>query len=255
MPSCFAHYRFGQQLLTMLPADVCAPIRRQRHLFDLGLQGPDFFFYYKLGKNTPVRQLAREYHHKTGAQVFSKICRDLGCPREDELAHLYGLLGHYCLDAVCHPIVSRITGSDSLAHNAMESEFERFLLERDGVARPHAYNRGRTLRCGGKDAAVIGRFYPEAQPEQIRSAINTMGAVLGLLTIHAGAKVVLDLMGDPNPGLLMHKAPDPAYCGYASELLEGYNRAIRLYPQLLQQLRGHMALGEALGKDFDPIFG
>ena len=255
MPSCFAHYRFGEQLLPMLPADIHFPVQRHRHLFDLGLQGPDFFFYYKLGKNTPVRQLAREYHHRTGGQVFSKICRDLGHPQDAELAYLYGLLAHYCLDAVCHPIVSRVTGEDSLAHNAMESEFERFLLERSGVTKPHTHNRGSSIRCGGKDAAVIGRFYPEAKPEQIRSAINTMGTVLGLLTIHAGAKRVLALMGDPNPGLLMHKVPDPVYSGYNEELLDGCNRAMRLYPQLLQQLRSHMAFGEPLGKDFDPIFG
>lgn len=255
MPSCFAHYRFGEQLLPMLPADIRFPVQRHRHLFDLGLQGPDFFFYYRLGKKTPVRQLAREYHHRTGAEVFSKICRDLGKVKDEELAYLYGLLGHYCLDAVCHPIVNRVTGEDALAHNAMESEFERFLLERGGISRPHIHNRGRTLRCGKEDAEVISRFYPEAKPEQIRSAVNTMGAVLGLLTIHAGAEKVLALMGDPNPGLLMRKAPDPAYSGYNPELLEGCNRAMRLYPHLLQQLHSHMTLGEPLGEDFSPIFG
>ena len=255
MPSCFAHYRFGEQLLPMLPEDIRFPVQRHRHLFDLGLQGPDFFFYYRLGKNTPVRQLAGEYHHRTGAQVFSKICRELGKAKDEELAYLCGLLAHYCLDAVCHPIVSRVTGEDALAHNAMESEFDRFLLARCGISRPHAHNRGRTLRCGGKDAAVIGRFYPEVKPEQIRAAVNTMGTVLGLLTVHAGAKRVLALMGDPNPGLLMHKAPDPAYSGYDPELLEGYDRAVGLYPELLRQLHGHMTLANPLGDDFDPIFG
>ena len=255
MPSCFAHYRFGEQLLPMLPADIRFPVQRHRSLFDLGLQGPDFFFYYKLGKKTPVRQLAREYHHQSGGQVFSKICRELGHPTDEETAYLYGLLAHYCLDAFCHPIVCRITGEDSMAHNALESEFDRFLLERSGIAKPHTHNRGSTIRCSAEQAAVIARFYPEAQPAQIRTALNTMGTVLGLLTIHAGAKRVLALMGPPNPGLLMHTSPDPAYAGYNPELLEGYSRALRAYPELLQQLHSHMAFGEALGEDFDPIFG
>lgn len=255
MPSAYAHYQFGKQMIPMLPADIRFPVQRHRKLFDLGLQGPDFFFYYKLGKNTPVKELARKYHHRTGAAVFLKICRDLGHPSEEEQAYLYGLLAHYCLDACCHPIVNRITGADSLTHNAMESEFDRFLLERNGVKKPHGHHRGASVRCSGADAGVIARFYPEAKPGQIRLSLNTMGVVLGLLTIHGGAKVVLDWMGNPNPGLLMHKVPDPAYAGYNQELMDGYSKAADLYPQLLQQLCSHMALGEALGEDFDPIFG
>lgn len=255
MPSAYAHYRFGEQLLPKLPADIRTLLQRHRRLFDLGLQGPDFFFYYKLGKDTPVRHLARKYHHRTGVEVFSKICEDLGHPTEEERAYLYGLLGHYCLDAVCHPIVCRVTGEDALTHNAMESEFERFLLEQSGVEKPHGYHRGATLRCSDGGAAVIGRFYPEAEPAQIKSALNTMGVVLGLLTIHPGAKIVLDLMGDPNPGLLMHKTPDPVYAGYNRELLDGCHRALLVYPELLRQLHEHMVNGKALGKEFEPIFG
>ena len=255
MPSAYAHHQFGAQLLPALSADIRIPVQRYRSLFDLGLQGPDFFFYYKLGKDTPVRQLAREYHHRTGAAVFSKICRDLGHPTEEELAYLYGLLAHYCLDSVCHPIVCRVTGEDGLAHNAMESEFERFLLARSGVKNPHSYHRGAAVRCSGDHGAVIARFYPEAKPQQIRQAVNTMGTVLGLLTVHAGAKRVLKLMGGPNPGLLMHRQADPAYAGYNEELLAGYRQALDLYPQLLQQLHSHMTLGEAFGEEFEAIFG
>lgn len=255
MPSAYAHYRFGQQLLSVLPKPVRLPVQRHRSLFDLGLQGPDFFFYYKLGKDTPVKRLAQEYHHRTGKSVFSAACRTLGKPSEEERAYLHGLLAHYCLDACCHPIVYRVTGENSLAHNAMESEFDRFLLACDGVKSPHSYHRGRTVRCSGAAAAVIARFYPEAKPGQIRLGLNTMGTVLGLLTIHAGAKAVLDLMGDPNPGLLMHKSEDPAFASFNQELLYGYNRAVEQYPVLAQQLQSHMTLGEALGDQFEAIFG
>ena len=45
MPSLYAHNRFGRQLLPGLPADVRRPIQRCHSLYDMGLQGPDFFFY------------------------------------------------------------------------------------------------------------------------------------------------------------------------------------------------------------------
>ena len=255
MPSVYAHHQFGDRVMSALPEDVRELLQSYRMLFDLGLQGPDFFFYYRLGKQTLVRALAHEYHRRSGREVFSQICSELRKPSEPELAYLYGLLGHYCLDAGCHPIVHRITGADSLAHNALESEFERFLLERDGVKKPWQRNRGRYLRCRGDCAAVIARFYPEAEEKQIRESLHTMEVVLGLLTIHAGAKKVLQFMGGANPGLLMHRCPDPAFTAYNAQMLEGYNTALAVYPELLRQLHSHINLGQPLGEDFDPIFG
>ena len=253
MPASYAHYRFGKLLLPALPADVRQTVQRFRRMYDMGLQGPDFFFYYNPFLKTAIGQLGKEFHRQSGQEFFPAACK--AASSEAAEAYLYGLLAHYCLDACCHPIVSRVTGENSLAHNAMESEFDRFLLERRGIKKPHSYNRGASVRCGAADGAVIGRFYPEAEPDQIRLALNTMGVVLGLLTIHAGAKVVLDLMGDPNPGLLMHKAPNPVYAGRNRELLDGYRCAAALYPRLVGQIRSHMTLGKALGEDFDPIFG
>ena len=57
MPSCYAHYRFGVHVLQTLPEQVQKQIEANRNLFDLGLQGPDFFFFYRLGKNTLVKKL------------------------------------------------------------------------------------------------------------------------------------------------------------------------------------------------------
>ncbi len=255
MPSSYAHYQFGTQALPTLPADIRGPLQRYRILYDLGLQGPDFFFFYKLGKDTPVHRLARNYHYRSGKEVFSKICRDLGHPTDAELAYLYGLLGHYSLDAACHPVVHEMTGADGLAHNAMESEFERFLMERSGVKKPHGYNRGIHQKCGKGCDEVIARFYPEAEPAQIREALKTMEVVLGLLTIHSAAKKVLQLMGGDNPGLLMHRAPDPAFAEHNEILLEQFNRALSRYPVLLQQLHSHMTCGEPFDEEFEAIFG
>lgn len=255
MPSSYAHYQFGAQALTTLPADIRRPIQRYRSLYDLGLQGPDFFFFYKLGKKSPVTRLARKYHYRTGSQVFSGICRDLGHPTDAELAYLYGLVGHFSLDSACHPIIREASREEDLVHNAMEAEFDRFLMERSGVKKPHRYNRGIHVKCGKDCAPIIARFYPEAEPAQIREGLNTMSLVLGLLTLHSAAKKVLQLMGGAHPGLLMHRAPDPVCGEHNGLLLEGYNRALAKYPEHLQQLHSHMAFGEPFDRDFDVIFG
>lgn len=255
MPSSYAHYQFGAQALPVLPADIRAPLQRYRNLYDLGLQGPDFFFFYKLGKDAPVTRLAQKYHYQTGKAVFSKICRDLGHPADAELAYLYGLVGHYCLDSACHPMIHEASGEEDLAHNAIESEFDRFLMDRGGVQKPHSYNRGIHLKCGKGCETVIARFYPEAKPEQIAESLNTMAVVLKLLTLHSAAEKVLQAMGGAHPGLLMHRAPDPACAAHNDRLLEGFHRALAQYPECLQQLHSHLAFGEPFGEEFDRIFG
>ena len=254
MPSSYAHFRFGDRMLPVLGEDVCGLIRKNRRLYDLGQQGPDFFFFYRMGKDTPVRKLGRQYHYTSGSDVFGRICRELAQPTEAELAYLYGLMGHYCLDSICHPLVARRT-KDSLSHNALESEFDRFLMETDGIVRPCRYNRGQFLRCGRTCSRVVARFYPEAEEAQIRQSLNTMSAVLGLLTIHGGAKQVLRLMGGANPGLLMGKTPDGRYAQTNREMLELFQEAQSRYPDYLRQLHRHLHDREPFGREFQAIFG
>lgn len=255
MPSTYTHYRFGVRVLPELKPDTRELLLRHRSLFDLGLQGPDFFFYYKLGKKTPVRQLAGFYHHQPGKTVFSKICREMKNPKEEELAYLYGLLGHYCLDSVTHPLVYRVTGDEGLNHNAMESEFERYLLEKDGFRNPHRHLRGAYLRCGGEKARVIARCYPEAEPKQIREALRTMAVVLDLLTIHSGAKLVLAAMGGANPGLLMKKQPDPAWEKWNGPMENRWEEAVGQFPEFVRQLQKHLTCGQPFSGEFDKTFG
>ena len=46
MPSNYAHYRFAAHMLPLLPGDVRRPVQRYRRLYDIGLHGPDIFYYY-----------------------------------------------------------------------------------------------------------------------------------------------------------------------------------------------------------------
>ena len=46
MPANYAHYRFGKQLLSGMCPNDRRSIQRFRRLYDMGLHGPDIFFYY-----------------------------------------------------------------------------------------------------------------------------------------------------------------------------------------------------------------
>lgn len=255
MPSCYAHYRFGVHVLPTLPESVQKLIEANRNQFDLGLQGPDFFFFYRLGKNTPVKKLGSKFHFQRGTEFFGRICRELPNPTEGELAYLYGLLGHYCLDSQSHPMIHRLSKGDSLIHNRMESEFERYLMNLDGISRPHFRDRGWFLPCKADCCRVAARFYHGATAGQIREALWTMRLILGLLMVHPGAKWVLGWMGGANPGLVMESRPVPEYAEINRALNARFDEALVRYSVCLDQLQAHLASGKPFGKELEGIFG
>ena len=104
MPAIFAHCIFGAEAL----ADFAAPIRRivcaHRGLFDLGLQGPDFYFFDQF--LTP----RGKHYSKTGSALHHGSCEKLLLalegeggrrPTSAELAYLFGLIGHFAQDSTC----------------------------------------------------------------------------------------------------------------------------------------------------------
>lgn len=261
MPALYAHHRFGKLVLPGLPADVRGAIMRNRSLFDAGLQGPDFLFYYKPTGENPVNSLATSLHQQTGRDFFTAICRMLPQnPQEPELAYLYGLLAHYCLDSLCHPYIQSHFPEGTPGHSAMESEFERFLLLRDGCKRPHTYPRSRLMKVSKADSALICKFYPPATGSQIREAAAGMRHVTSLITcgnpIHRTAALqILRLFGKERKGLLVPPKSDPTQEARNQQLLELFRRAQIRYPVLLEQLRDHLSFREPLGPEFDPTFG
>ena len=74
MPSGYAHYRFGKQVIAQMPADIRGAVLRHRALFDIGLHGPDFLFFHHFLKKTPTYQLGSDYHQISGRAFFEKCC-------------------------------------------------------------------------------------------------------------------------------------------------------------------------------------
>ena len=75
MPASYAHYRFGKLLLPQLPSDVRQCIQRFRRMYDVGLQGPDIFFYHNIFRKTATGELGSVIHRQTGRDFFPVACR------------------------------------------------------------------------------------------------------------------------------------------------------------------------------------
>lgn len=261
MPSTYAHYRFGTQLIPTLPADVRRTVQRFRGLYDMGLHGPDIFFYQLSPFRAKTRFLGIKYHEQTGKEFFQRVCRAVRLEKsEGALAYLYGLLSHYCLDAVCHPFVTEKVAEKIASHLRIEAEFERFLLERDGKNPPCAQDLSPHIKLTPGECDTVAKFYPAASAATIRDCVGGMARFTRLVAAPEGAKrTALEkgmtaLVGNLKD-ILIPVAPDPVCQGWNEGLLSRYQAAEAVFPEMLSQLQAHLTYSGPFGEEFSTIFG
>ena len=255
MPASYAHYRFGKELLPALPDDVRKTIQRFRRMYDVGLQGPDFFFYYNILMKTSTGALGSTFHHQSGQEFFPVACK--AATSEAARAYLYGLLGHYCLDSICHPFVNRLDSIGEAMHISLESEFERYLLVKDKEPAPHLFNTGKFLKLTRGEAATVAAFYPGASGWAVGHSIRSMALFLKLLA-HPNRKLQRQILEKTSPRLLDFRIPEESsndLAPYVSELFDLYTQALGQYPLLLQEITAHLQKREDFSEGFSPSFG
>ncbi|MBQ9168573.1 MAG: zinc dependent phospholipase C family protein [Oscillospiraceae bacterium] len=255
MPANYAHYRFGKQVLATLPADVRQCIQRFRRMYDMGLHGPDIFFYYNPFLKTAVGDLGETFHRQTGQEFFARVCAK--ADSEAARAYLYGLLGHYCLDSHCHPFVQKMDSSGEAGHVALESEFDRYLMAMDGIAAPHTHDLTRHMKLTRGECMTVAEFYPPATGANISRSVRFMAFAVKFLA-NKDRERTEKLLKKIKPSVCDNMIPEEPVAAFArmdSELLARYNRAVKAYPGLLAQITAHRKTGEPLGEDFAPDFG
>ena len=131
MPSTYAHYAFGRQVLASLPENTAKRIEKDRSLYDIGLHGPDLLFYYKpLGKNK-INAIGFGMHARPASKFFLPAAEML---KKDArgTAYVLGFICHFALDFVCHSYIENKIRLSGVTHTEIESEFDRSLLLAEG---------------------------------------------------------------------------------------------------------------------------
>ena len=255
MPASYAHYRFGKQVLADLPGDVRQCIQRFRRMYDLGLQGPDFFFYYHPYLKTAIGALGNTFHSQTGEEFFTQAAK--AATSDAAKAYLYGLLGHYCLDSTCHPYVNQLEDIGEARHVPLESEFERFLLALDKEPSPHTYDISKRLKPTRGECMTIAELFPGATGGAVSLSFGTMAFIKKLLADPKQGGVY-GLACKLYPSLPDHRIPEEEneeLGAYVRELHSLYQQAAEKYPAMLAALLAHRKQDAPLGADFTPTFG
>ena len=255
MPASYAHYRFGKLLLPNLPADARQTIQRFRRMYDVGLQGPDFFFYYNPFMDTATGKLGSVFHRQTGQEFFPVACR--AATSEAAKAYLYGLLGHYCLDSICHPFVNRLVKIGEAKHVPLESEFERFLLTLDGAASPETFDMSKHLDLTRGECMTVAAFYPGTTGGKVAQGIRFMALSTRFLA-HPNRARQTRILQKIKPSLCDYMIPaeeNADLAPYIRELHDLYGQALERYPLLLQQVTDHLQTGADFDETFAADFG
>ena len=252
MPANYAHHRFGKEILKTMPADARQCIQRFRRMFDAGLQGPDIFFYYNPYWKTAVGELGKTFHRMDGVSLFPIACK--AASSEAARAYLYGLLGHYCLDSVCHPFINQLSAAGEANHVILEAEFDRYLLVSDGQAHPETYDMSRKLKLTRGESMTVSDFYPGATGGQISYSVKAMARSIRFLAKPSREKWLRKL-GLSFADHMIPAQENEELALYVRELKSHYDEALALYPKMLAELTAHMETGQVLGVNFEKKFG
>ena len=260
MPSIYAHTRMGRRMLPGLDAEAGGCVRSHLHLYELGLCGPDFLYFHDPVTRDWIFDLANKVHHAPGRDFFTPAVRQLRLqPDEGAKAYLYGVLAHFALDSICHPFIHQKADEGVAGHMEMETEFDRWLLERDGCRCPCTRRTADHLTVSAPDAQRIARFYPPMTPKLIQRSFRNYRVLLGLCAADAHSLrrrlIASGLFSDKARQAMMLPAANPRCKTLTPELHARDLQAERCFPELLSQLQALLHRGIPLGEAFDRDFG
>lgn len=261
MPTTYAHYRFGRQVLSALPEEIRSVAEKHLDLFDTGVHGPDLLFYHGPLKRNPVSQRGYDSHGRTGRDFFTEAAEALKSSpdRERTFAYLIGVLCHFSLDRDSHPYVAE-KEQDGVSHSLIEASFDAFLMKKDGID-PLKFRPVGHLKPSKASAAAIAPVYApipadiifktqKAQILQLTILATPPGVVRKVLTLALEAlkkNSILDML---------IPAGDVPQCRDSDEkLFACYENALRTAAEIIPEFVGYVNKNTPLGGLYDHTFG
>ena len=215
MPGFASHYLFGQESLSHLKEDrEFHTLSLHPHAFNLGLQGPDVFYYYLPAWLLYDKNIASHIHGEASLQFFIAMldARNKLSKHSHRIiadAYICGFLGHYTLDTYCHPyIFARTHHLQNKDRNGGLYDFGRNVFLETGIdqemishflhCKPTDFRPGDTIALSPKERRVIAKVlafaiakvYPDAAmlKWQIRGACRAMKIESRLMHDPSGIK-------------------------------------------------------------------
>jgi len=150
-------------------------ISKYRWLYQLGLQGPDMFFYnIPILRHRDYRNVGSYMHEHNVSQFFQVYLKEMfqissKQQREQALAYFCGYINHYIGDSICHPYVygriqydiSNPSSQHHGLHAELENDIDALLLRKYKKKKPSEFNQAATICLNGQELQFISRLLSE----------------------------------------------------------------------------------------------
>jgi len=260
MPTTYAHWRFGADCIETMPDNLKQIVNNNRDLFNIGVHGPDIFFYDLT--NHKFNEYGFKMHDTPANNFFEKckVAYKNNNEKQQMLAYILGFLSHFALDSTCHGYIERKREVSGVSHNLIESQWDKHIMMLEGKDTKHIY-RSATLKPTDKTSKIIAHFHPFDEKTILK---GTKAHHFIINALHCSNKTKDRLLRTT-----LHRAHKDDY----KDLLIGFadideckdsnlrldklrQKAIELYPELLNNLINYLNDQEELisyfEHDFDP---
>lgn len=264
MPCIYTHDSFGRQTASLLPEELQRIIQKYPKEFRIGLQGPDFLFFYHPLLKLRTNRIGYWQHSQTMAAFLERLLPSLRKKGTDNgtYAYLLGYICHFALDSECHSYVIPQSEKRGYNHLVIENEFDRFLLRRDGFL-PVTYPIWKKIPS---DPGIITSIYHAYRPlglskKKIRRALRGMRFYKRLLTSgHSIKRLLIRFLMKLSfhyaelEGHMMTLRPKKYAEKTNRELKKCYDRALPLAKELLCDFHLSVTTGKPLHNRFSCTF-
>ena len=141
MPDQLAHIRFARRVLEAADPSIRVRVCADSKAFRCGTFGPDPLF------NDPLPSGRAEgigLHHRPGRIALERM-REPVCSQMPWAAdYAAGFFCHYALDRLCHPMLKEMAARGEAQHVAVETAYDRLLLQRSREDMPAWFHMSAT---------------------------------------------------------------------------------------------------------------
>ena len=263
MPAIYAHNRFGAEVSKLVKEDLKEIIEKYYPQYQIGLQGPDLFFFYRPWGHNPVNRYGVHLHGTSALPFFEhagKVVRHKGRDSR-EYAYLLGFICHFILDSECHPYVEQMIDETGVQHLEIEEEFEKKLIRMDG-GDGVSYPMADLIPTGSETAQAIAPFYAKGITARIveqslkdfrtvKRLFRRPGA-LGQFVINTLMKLAGQY--EKMKGLMLQRCDNPSCASSNEGLMKHYETAIEVAVRMMENFDAALSGVCALDGRFDRTF-
>ncbi len=259
MPAFYAHHSFGDKVYKRLSGELKNTVESHRPQFDIGLQGPDLFFFYRPYCSNAVTRYGNAVHAESALPFFKRAVASVSIRDSNEYAYLLGFICHFILDSECHPYIDEMIKTTGVSHIEIEEEFEKHMLRLDGKD-ALGYPIWKLVPTDTATAVAILPFY-DVTLEEIKKSLSGLRFVKKLFTAPSPIKQavinnIIKAVGkyDQYKGLMNQRIDNPACIETNNGLSKRLEDAVGIAADMIVSLNESLLNGTEINKRFDRTF-